>query len=501
MSDRSEPRAAPAAGGEPAPPDVDERVTSVGRRPLLKMVLAYGAMIAATVVLFRVICIVGRGLTAPAALRPAAVPQSSVASGDVLYHVLLALVLILVATRAVGALFRRLGQPPVVGEVLAGILLGPSLLGHIAPAVAAYLLPASLAPFLSVLAQVGVVLYMFLVGIELDTTLLRRRTEASVAISHASIIAPFLLGATLALLLYPRFSSADVPFTVFALFLGVSMSVTAFPVLARILTDRRMQRSRLGAIALACAAVDDVTAWCLLALLVGFVHAEPGRALITVVLTAGYIAGVLLLLRPAVVWFVGAGRAPRRLTPERMTILFVALLLSALATELIGIHALFGAFLIGAIIPHDSPLARDVAERFEGVVVVLLLPVYFAFTGTRTQIALVSGIEQWAMCILIILVASFGKFGGSAVAARLTGLEWSEASAIGVLMNTRGLMELIVLNIGLDLGVLSPTLFAMLVLMALVTTIATTPVLHLLSRRRGEIARAAVPEKLSADSS
>jgi K+:H+ antiporter len=444
-------------------------------------VLFYALMVVATVLAF--LWIRARGETLLAPVPAAATPSAAAAkAGDVLPHVLLALALILVAARLVGALFRRLGQPPVIGEVLAGILLGPSLLGRVAPAASAYLLPASVAPFLGVLAQVGVILFMFVVGLELDPAVLRRRTHATIAISHASILAPFLLGSALALWIYPLLSRRDVPFTGFALFLGVSMSVTAFPVLARILTDRRMQRTRLGVIALTCAAVDDVTAWCLLAFVISVVKARPGAAFVTVALTVAFIAAMVLAGRPLVARLLRAYDS-RGLTQTTMSAVFVLVLLSALATEAIGVHAIFGAFLLGAVTPHDSVIARELRERLEGLVVVLLLPAFFAYTGLRTQVALVDGARAWLLCGVIVLVASVGKFGGSAVAARLTGLDWGDAAAVGVLMNTRGLMELVVLNIGLDMGVISPTLFAMLVLMAIVTTMATTPVLQLLQRR------------------
>ncbi len=300
------------------------------------------------------------------------------------------------------------------------------------------------------------------------------------AISHASIIAPFLLGATLALALYPRLSSRDVPFTSFALFLGAAMSITAFPVLARILTDRRIQRTTLGVLALGCAATDDVTAWCLLAFVVAVDRAAVGTAVPVLVLTAAFIAFMLLVVQPVAARLL-ARLGEVRLTPGGIALIFTALLLCAITTELIGIHAIFGAFLLGAVIPHDSPVAREFVAKLEDLVTVLLLPAFFAFTGMRTRIDLVSGLEQWLVCGLIILVATAGKFGGALAAARFTGLGWREAAGLGVLMNTRGLMELIVLNIGLDLGVISPTLFAMMVLMALVTTMATTPMLHLLN--------------------
>ena len=393
---------------------------------------------------------------------------------------LLALAVVILVARGVGALFKRFGQPPVVGEMLAGILLGPSLLGRIAPDVSAFLLPPSIAPLLGIVAQIGVVLFLFLVGLELDTGLLRKRTRASIAVSHASITAPFLLGCCLALLLYPTTATNDVPFVPFALFTGVAMSVTAFPVLARILGDTGLKHTPLGAMALTCAAVDDVSAWCLLALVVGIAKATAAGALATIGLAIAFTVVMLFVVRPFV------GRIVARLTPtasgsaNAMAIVLVGLLLSALATEAIGVHALFGAFLFGAVIPHDSHLARAAAARLHDIVVVLFLPMFFAFTGLRTELGLVQGFTNWMLCLLVIVVATVGKFGGSYLAARLTGLTNREATAIGALMNTRGLMELVVLNVGLDLRIISPVLFTMMVTMALVTTFTTTPVLHLL---------------------
>jgi Kef-type K+ transport system membrane component KefB len=352
--------------------------------------------------------------------------------------------------------------------------------------VSAYLFPQTVAPALNIIAQVGVILFMFLVGTELDLGLLRKRGHATVAISHASILAPFILGALLSLLLYPRLSSSDVPFTNFALFLGVSMSVTAFPVLARILTDRRISRTRMGAIALTCAAVDDITAWCLLALVVGVARAEGGSAIKTLLLAVVYIALIAFVARPAMGRLTVLYGQKGRLTQGLMATIFVLLLLSASATEVIGIHAIFGAFALGAVIPHDSGIARDLIDRLEDLVVVLLLPAFFAFTGLRTQIGLLNSPEQWALCALIIIVASAGKFGGSLIAARITGLEWRDGAALGVLMNTRGLMELIVLNIGYEMHIISPVLFAMMVLMALATTFATTPILSLIMKDEAE---------------
>jgi Kef-type K+ transport system membrane component KefB len=370
-----------------------------------------------------------------------------------------------------------LGQPPVIGEVLGGICLGPSLLGKIAPEVAAYILPQSVAPMLSVIAQIGVVLYMFLVGLEVSADLRRDRVHAAVATSHASIVAPFVLGAALSLFLYPRLATSDVPFTSFALFMAVAMSITAFPVLARILTDRRMTRSELGVVALSCAAADDVTAWCLLAFVVGVTQSTAGAGLTTTALAIGFIALMFGVVRPVASRILARPemREPGR---DAIALSLIGVLLAALATEQIGVHAIFGAFLFGAVIPHDSALTRTLTEKLEAPVTILLLPAFFAFTGMRTEIALLSGGTALALCSLIIVVATLGKFGGTLAAARVSGMGWRDAASLGVLMNTRGLMELIVLNIGLDLGVISPQLFAMMVLMALVTTLATTPILQ-----------------------
>jgi Kef-type K+ transport system membrane component KefB len=411
--------------------------------------------------------------TAPPAHSPAR------GAGSGLLSVLLALAAVIVSGRVVGSLFRYLGQPPVIGEVTAGLLLGPSFLGWIAPAAQAFLIPPETASSLDILAQVGVVLYMFVVGLELDLGQLRDRGHAVIAISHGSIVVPFLLGAALALALYPALSDQSVPFVPFALFLGAALSVTAFPVLARILDDRGMSRSPLGSLALTCAAANDATAWCLLAFVIGVAQSEVWGAISVAGLTLGYLGVMFAVVRPALVRL-----APRILRGEpnrgELAIVLIGLLLSAIATELIGVHALFGAFVFGAVIPHDSNLARDVARKLEDFVSVLLLPAFFALTGLRTEIGLVAGLENWIWCGLIIVVATLGKFGGTLAAARLTGLGWREGSALGILMNTRGLMELIVLNIGLELRIISPTLFAMMVVMALVTTIATTPLLRLI---------------------
>ncbi len=451
----------------------------------LRTYVIYAAMLAAGVGVYFLVRSLGEGLEAPAPPAGARGP-GPVAHSNVFAQLLLALAVITLLARFVGGVFRRyLHQPPVIGEIVAGLMLGPSLLGAISPAAYEIVMPLSMAPHLGVVSKIGVVLFMFLVGLELDTKLLRGNTHTTIAISHASIVAPFLLGALLALGLYPLYSTSDVSFTVFSLFLGVSLSVTAFPVLARILHDRRVQHTRLGATALACAAVDDVTAWTLLALVAGIATAQVTGAAWTLAWVAVYVAVMFVVVKPLIARFAAAQEQKSALSHTPLAIVFVALLLSAFATEAIGIHALFGAFLLGAMLPHEGKLAEGIRARLEDVVIVLFLPSFFAFTGMRTQIGLVNTAQDWLVCGLILLVATLGKFGGTFLAARLTGLNARRSAALGILMNTRGLMELIVLNLGLDLGVISPTIFTMLVLMALITTFMTTPILDLLLARRG----------------
>jgi len=394
-----------------------------------------------------------------------------------LLSVLLALTVIMVTARAVGFLFARFNQPAVIGEVVGGILLGPSLLGRIAPDVQAWLLPAEAAPFLNVIAQLGVILYMFLVGLELDLAVISATVFATVAISAASIVVPFAMGAGLATIVPGDLVPAAVSPWSFALFLGVSMSITAFPVLARILDDRGMQRTPLGTLALTCAAINDAIAWCLLAFVVSVMEATPRAAIQTVALTAGYIALMLTIGRRLMVRLVRWLDRSSHPGEQSLALVLMAVLLSAVATELIGIHAIFGAFLIGAIIPHDSRISVYAFDRLSDLVRVLLLPAFFAYTGLRTEIGLVQGTADWALCAVIVAVATAGKWGGTAIAARLVGMKWRQSAALGILMNTRGLVELIVLNIGLDLGVLTPRLFTILVIMAVVTTMMTSPIL------------------------
>jgi Kef-type K+ transport system membrane component KefB len=441
-------------------------------------------MLAAAIGLFLLIQQAGATLSAPPA--PDAARQLGQAhSGQVpvIVHVLITLAAVIALGYLLGRCFAYLGQPPVIGEVVAGILLGPSLLGAISPDAMHWLIPGpetdpggQVVAALQALAQLGVVLYMFLVGLELNAGKLRHQARTAVAVSHASIVLPFVLGASLALWLYPLLSHDGVPFTSFALFLGVSLSITAFPVLARILTDRHLEHTELGVVALSCAATDDVTAWCLLALVVGVARAQVGGALLVLAGAMAFIAFLFLVVRPFATRLVRnyeTGPLPGYVLPG----LFVAILLSALTTEAIGVHAVFGAFLLGVMVPHDSRIAREFSRRFRDLVTVLLLPAFFAITGLNTRIGLLSFWDHTLICLVIILAATVGKMGGSVVAARLTGQSWRTSFALGALMNTRGLMGLIVLNVGLELGVITPTLFALMVLMALITTMATAPVL------------------------
>lgn len=404
---------------------------------------------------------------------------------------LLQIVVIVIASKLIGKLFTLAHQPRVVGEMFAGILLGPSLFGWLQPDLQASIFGAASLASLNALSQVGVIVFMFCVGAEVDTHALKKRAHVAIVVSHVSIFVPFLLGVGLAIVLYPAYTMESVDFRTFALFMGIAMSITAFPVLASIVRERGLGASLLGSTALACAAIDDITAWCLLAAIVALARASGlDAAGLTIVLACAYIAFMLYVVKP---WLdrlrcddeAGAGRLMAGAT--------MLLFLSALVTELIGIHALFGAFLAGVTVSNNQVIRRFVRQRIELFCTSLLLPLFFAYTGLRTEIGLLGGAEGWLTCAAIVAVATAGKLGGSAAAARISGLGWRDACAIGALMNTRGLMELVVLNIGLDLGILSPRIFAMMVVMALATTSMTGPLLTLIGSRRGAGAARATP--------
>jgi Kef-type K+ transport system membrane component KefB len=398
-------------------------------------------------------------------------------STHMLEHFLFILIVVICASKIMGFVFQRIQPPPVMGEVIAGLALGPSLLGTVAPSASQFLLPASVMPLLNVVAQVGVIIFMFLVGIELDKKLLLNKGAAALAISHASILCPFLLGSLLALGVYPRFAPEGISFLTFTLFMGVALSITAFPVLARIITDLKLSQSPMAALTLTCAAIDDVTAWCLLALLIGIAKSTPLEALITFVLAGVFSFATIKVGKPLMKKLISKVESKGLSTPA-LVMLVLLMLSSALTTEMIGIHSLFGAFLFGTLIPNDSRLGRQLIEHFEQFVLTLLLPIFFAYTGMRTQIGLLNTPEHWLWCFAIILAAITGKIGGATVAARWSGIQWRDSLAVGILMNTRGLVELVILNVGLDLGILSPRLFTMLVIMAVVTTLMTTPLFN-----------------------
>src|SRR5215831_7267939 len=399
-----------------------------------------------------------------------------------LFTLILQIAVVLTACRIVGNLFLKVGQPRVVGEMFAGIMLGPSLLGAIAPQVSAVVFPPSSLGFLNALSQVGVIVFMFLVGLGINPRELKSQGHAAVLTSHVSITAPFVLASFLAFYLYPRLSDSSVPFTSFALFMGAAMSITAFPVLARILTERNMLNSRLGTVAIACAAVDDVTGWCILAYIVLFIRAgNAGHPILFTV--GGLIAFTLVMLygvQRLLKRFESLYRQTGRLSENAIALMLLLALSSALCTEWLGIHLLFGSFLMGAIMPKEEKFVRYVVDKFETIVVTMLLPLFFAFTGLRTNVGLVKGPEMWMYCVAIILVATLGKLGGSVLAGWWSGMPVREAAGLGSLMNTRGLMELVILNIGLDIKIISPALFSMMVTMALITTFMTSPVLELL---------------------
>ena len=427
----------------------------------------------------------GRGLTAPTPDKEEvaeAAGHGAIDTHEVFWKLLLAIAVVIAAARLIGALFRRIGQPQVVGEIVAGVVLGPTLLGAVWPSASDFVFDADVLPFIEVFAQIGLVFFMFLVGAELDLRLIRGQGQAAALVSHASIVVPFVSGVGLALLIFQSLGSPDGDFLPFALFLGASMSITAFPVLARILTERRLHRTKLGAVTITCAAIDDVTAWCILAMVVTVARADGlTSALPTVGLSVIFVLGMFFVVRPLLGRLADIHEDRGRLTGPVMAAIFVGLVLSALATDRIGIHAIFGAFLFGVIMPQRTELTEELFEKLEDFAVIFLLPLFFAFSGLRTDVlSLGTDPQLWLYTGLVLAVAVAGKWGGSAIAARIVGMNWKDSLGLGVLMNCRGLTELVILNIGLELGVIPPELFSILVIMALVTTFMTTPLLVLL---------------------
>ena len=395
---------------------------------------------------------------------------------------LVQLIAIILVARLFGWLARKVGQPMVIGEIIAGIALGPSLLGYFFPAFSATLFPVTSLEYLKGLSIVGLTLFMFIVGMEVDLKMLKNKAHHVVVISYAGIIIPFTLGMALAYFLYIGYAPAGVGFLSFSLFLGISLSITAFPVLARILKERGMLKSRIGAMAITCAAANDITGWCLLAAVIAVVKADSfSSSLFVILLSTVYVVFMLKLIKPFLKR-VGETHASRKeVNKSVMAVFFVVLLASAAITEIIGIHALFGAFMAGVVMPSNVNFKNIVIEKLEDLTLVLFLPLFFVFTGLRTQINLLNDPMLWLVTGAIILVAVLGKFAGTAIAAKVVGQSSKDSLTIGALMNTRGLMELIVLNIGYELGVITPVMFTMLVLMALLTTMMTGPVLNMIN--------------------
>jgi len=387
----------------------------------------------------------------------------------------LQMAVILTTARMMAVAFRFIGQPEVMGEMAAGILLGPSFLGRISPAMMNRLFPAGGLGSLYALSQLGLVLFMFLVGLEVRPGSLRGSAKSVIIASQASMMAPFLLGGVLAWSLYPRLGNGA-PRLPFVLFLGAAMGITAFPVLARILADCKLTHTRVGVFALSCAAIDDVTAWCLLAVITVIARPEANQNPLPWHFAAliGYILAMVFLVRPALRRLLPASATPDL---ARFGAAMIFLLLSVWASEAVAVHALFGAFLAGIVMPKGGQLQEGLRDRLESVTLVLLLPLFFAFTGLRTSIALLNSVELWLLCGLIVMVAVGSKLLVSGVIVHASGMPWRESLAVGVLVNTRGLVELVILNVGLDLHILSPTLFSMMVIMALATTLMTAPLI------------------------
>ncbi|MDB5273830.1 MAG: transporter, family [Chitinophagaceae bacterium] len=412
---------------------------------------------------------------------------------------LLQIITIIVVARILGYLCKKIRQPSVIGEIAAGILLGPSFVGMHFPEFSAFLFPPQSLGNLQFLSQIGLIMFMFVIGMELDLKVLKNKANDAVVISHASIIIPFALGMGLAFFIYKEFAPTDIKFISFALFMGIATSITAFPVLARIVQERGLSKHKLGTIAITCAAADDITAWCLLAAVIAIVKAGSlMSALYTLLMAVGYVVIMINLVQPFLKRIGDKYSNKEGLSKPIVAVFFILLLSSAYATEVIGIHALFGAFMAGVIMPANTNFRNIFIEKIEDVALVLLLPLFFVFTGLRTQIGLLNGPGLWELCGIIIVIAIAGKFLGSAIAAKFVGQSWRESLIIGALMNTRGLMELVVLNIGYDLGVLSPEVFAMMVIMALVTTFMTGPALDVINKLLPEKKTPAVPPSIEA---
>lgn len=400
------------------------------------------------------------------------------------FGLLLAQVLIiLVVARSVAWVFMKIGQPTVMGEIIAGIILGPSVLGLFFPHIFESIFPSESLYNISLLSQFGLILFMFVIGMELDISEIKKHLRKTLIISHAGIVIPFVLGAIAAVFLFDKYGTPGSALFPFALFLGISMSITAFPVLARIVQERGEMSSQVGIISLASAACGDITAWCMIAVIMALSQAGSATsALFTILFAAIYVAAMFLLVRP-LFKLVGKVYDTNEVASKGViAMIFLTLLVSSYLTEILGLHALFGAFMVGVIMPDDMKFRRILTDKVEDVSLSIFLPLFFVASGLQTQIGLLNTPEHWVVTLLLILIAIIGKLGGTYVASRMVGETPRDSLFIGILMNTRGLMELIVLSMGYSLGILSPVIYAILVLMTLVTTVMTTPLMDFATR-------------------
>ena len=389
---------------------------------------------------------------------------------------LLQIIAILVTCRIFGWLFKKIGQPTVIGEILAGIVLGPSVLGNISPEASAFLFPIESLGNITILSQFGLILFMFAIGMELNLTEIRQKLNETILISHTSTIVPFFFGMLTAYFVYEKYADKSIPFLSFALFIGIAMSITAFPVLARIIQEKGLTKTHLGVITLASAANGDITAWCLLAVVIAIAQAGTMlSAVYNIGFSILYIVIMFLAIRPFLRMVGQIYHNKEVIDKGIVAFILLLLVISSYFTEILGLHALFGAFIAGVVMPENIKFRKIMTEKVEDVSLALFLPLFFASTGLRTEIGLIDSTEQWILCTIFILVAIVGKFGGAMFSARFVGESWKDSLYIGALMNTRGLMELVVLTIGYEMGILTPSVFVMLVIMTLVTTFMTTP--------------------------
>lgn len=395
-----------------------------------------------------------------------------------LHKFLLQVLLVLMIAKIAGRCMRLFKQPAVIGEMIAGILLGPSLFGWLLPSSHNWLFPANGLSSLNHVSQLGVLIFMFTAGAEWDMSRLKEKFKATAVISQFGILLPFLMGLGLAGFLYSTYAPVKVSLFDFSLFIGISLSVTAFPVLLRIIDDRGYRGSEIATMAIACAAIADASAWALLGIIVATIQSQSVTSALLCAFIALAYAWILIVPGRR---FIAKQNINEQNYSRWLVILVVAILSSAMFTELIGLHLLFGAFLAGIAVSSNQVLRNIIEEKIEPFAGALLLPLFFAQTGLNTRIDMLSG-QEWLLCLMITCIATIGKLGGTAIAARASGLSTPDSWRLGVLMNTRGLMELIVLGIGLQLGLISQHLYAILVLVAIITTVMTGPLLGLIDR-------------------